>query len=77
MSATDALRLYDYPASCNCYKVRLLLSQLGRSCERVPIDIFDGETLTEEYAAINPPVRHRSFRLRMGRSPSRTPSSYT
>ena len=54
MSATDALRLYDYPASCNCYKVRLLLSQLGRSCERVPIDIFDGETLTEEYAAINP-----------------------
>lgn len=54
MSATDALRLYDYAASCNCYKVRLLLSQLGRPYERVPIDIFDGETLTEEYAALNP-----------------------
>ena len=54
MPATDRLRLYDYAASCNCYKVRLLLSQLERSHERVPIDIFDGETLTEEYAAINP-----------------------
>ena len=54
MSATDALRLYDYGASCNCYKVRLLLSQLGRSYERIPVDIFDGETLTEEYAALNP-----------------------
>jgi glutathione S-transferase len=54
VSATDALRLYDYAASCNCYKVRLLLSQLGRSYERVPVDIFDGETLTAEYAALNP-----------------------
>ena len=54
MPATDRLRLYDYAASCNCYKVRLLLSQLERSYERVPIDIFDGETLTDEYAAINP-----------------------
>jgi glutathione S-transferase len=51
---TDGMRLYDYAASCNCYKVRLLLSQLGRPYERVPVDIFDGETLTDEYAAINP-----------------------
>ena len=49
-----ALRLYDYPASCNCYKVRLLLSRLGRDYERVPVDIFDGDTLTDEYGAINP-----------------------
>jgi glutathione S-transferase len=48
------LRLYDYPASCNCYKVRLLLAQLGVPYERVPIDIFDGGTLTDEYAAMNP-----------------------
>jgi glutathione S-transferase len=52
--ATNEIRLYDYAASCNCYKVRLLLSQLGRSYTRVRIDIFAGETLTEEYAAINP-----------------------
>ena len=48
------LRLYDYPASCNCYKVRLLLANLGRPYERVPIDIFAGDTLTEEYGRINP-----------------------
>jgi glutathione S-transferase len=48
------MRLYDYPASCNCYKVRLLLAQLGVPYERVPIDIFDGDTLTDEFAAINP-----------------------
>jgi glutathione S-transferase len=48
------VRLYDYTASCNCYKVRLLLAQLGQPYERVPIDIFDGDTLTDEYAAMNP-----------------------
>ncbi len=48
------MRLYDYPASCNCYKVRLSLAQLGLPYERVPVDIFDGDTLTDEYAAINP-----------------------
>jgi glutathione S-transferase len=48
------LRLYDYAASANCYKVRLLLAQLGRPYDRVPIDIFGGDTLTEEYAALNP-----------------------
>src|SRR5438046_4084906 len=48
------MRLYDYSASCNCYKVRLLLAQLGRAYERVPVDIFAGETLTDEYAAMNP-----------------------
>jgi glutathione S-transferase len=48
------MRLYDYPASCNCYKVRLLLAQLGLPYELVPVDIFDGDTLTDEYAAINP-----------------------
>jgi glutathione S-transferase len=37
-----------------CYKVRLLLALLGRRYERVAIDIFDGETLTDDYARINP-----------------------
>jgi glutathione S-transferase len=48
------LRLYDYGASANCFKVRLLLAQLGRAYERVPVDIFAGDTLTDEYAAKNP-----------------------
>ncbi len=48
------MRLYDYAASGNCYKPRLLLALLGREYERVPIDIFAGETLTDEYAQLNP-----------------------
>ena len=48
------MKLYDYAASCNCYKVRLLLANLGREYERVPVDIFAGDTLTDEYARINP-----------------------
>jgi glutathione S-transferase len=48
------MRLYDYAASANCYKVRLLLAHLGREYERVPVDIFAGDTLTDEFAAINP-----------------------
>jgi glutathione S-transferase len=48
------VRLYDYTASCNCYKVRLLVAQLGLDVERVPVDIFAGETLTDEYARLNP-----------------------
>jgi len=48
------MRLYDYAASGNCYKVRLLLALLGREYERVPVDIFAGETLTDAFGALNP-----------------------
>jgi glutathione S-transferase len=48
------LRLYDYGPSPNCHKVRLLLAQLGRDYERVPVDIFAGDTLTPEYMEKNP-----------------------
>jgi len=48
------MRLHDYAASGNCYKVRLLLALLGHEYERVPVDIFAGDTLTDEYAALNP-----------------------
>jgi glutathione S-transferase len=51
------MRLYDYVASPNCYKVRLLLSQLGIEHERVPVDIFGGDTLDEAYAHVNPSRR--------------------
>jgi glutathione S-transferase len=55
------MRLHDYAASGNCYKVRLLLALLGEPYERVAVDIFDGETLTDAFAALNParttPVR--------------------
>jgi glutathione S-transferase len=51
------MRLYDYSASPNCYKVRLLLAQLGLEYERIPVDIFGGDTLDEGYADINPSRR--------------------
>jgi glutathione S-transferase len=48
------MRLHDYPASANCFKVRLLLAQLGLDYERVEVDIFGGDTLTNEFARLNP-----------------------
>lgn len=51
---SEGLRLHDYGPSAQCLKVRMLLRQLGRPYERVPIDIFGGDTLTDEYRARNP-----------------------
>jgi len=48
------MRLYDYAASGNCFKVRLLLGLLGQEYERVPVDIFAGDTLTDAFGALNP-----------------------
>jgi glutathione S-transferase len=48
------MRLFDYSASANCYKPRLLLALLDREYERVPVDIFAGDTLADAYAALNP-----------------------
>jgi glutathione S-transferase len=48
------LRLYDFWESGNCYKVRLLLSQLGVPFERVPVDILAGGTRTPRFLAMNP-----------------------
>jgi glutathione S-transferase len=50
----NALRLFDYAASANCYKVRLLLAQLAVPYERVAVDIFDGDTLDPDFARMNP-----------------------
>jgi glutathione S-transferase len=47
------LRLYDFWESGNCYKVRLLLSQLGVPFERAPVDILAGETRTPQFLAKN------------------------
>ena len=52
--AMRAMRLYDYGASANCLKIRILLAHLDRPYERIATDIFAGDTLTAEYAALNP-----------------------
>lgn len=48
------MRLYDNLDSGNCYKVRLLLAQLGREYEVVEVDTDKGGTRTPEFLAINP-----------------------
>lgn len=48
------MRLYDYAPSCNAYKVRLLVAQLSLDVERIEVDIFAGETLTDDFRALNP-----------------------
>jgi glutathione S-transferase len=48
------MRLHDHAASGNCYKARLLLSLLDLPYERVEVDIFGGDTLTDAYAELNP-----------------------
>lgn len=48
------LRLYEYPPSANCLKVRILLAHLGLSYERVETNIFGGDTLTNAYRKKNP-----------------------
>lgn len=48
------MKLHDYDASGNCYKVRLLLALTGTPYERVPVDIFAGDTLGDGFARLNP-----------------------
>jgi glutathione S-transferase len=48
------LKLYDFLPSGNCYKVRLLLTQLEISFERVEINILRGESRTPEFLSKNP-----------------------
>jgi glutathione S-transferase len=47
-------QLYDVPASGNCYKVRLLLTQLGIPFERINVNIVQGENRLPEFLQKNP-----------------------
>jgi len=56
-------RLYDYLASGNGYKVRLILRLLGIPFERVEVDIVRGESRTAEFLAKTPEGRIPVLRL--------------
>ncbi len=47
------LRLYEFSPSGNCYKVRLLLTQLGIRFERIEINILQGQSRTSEFTDKN------------------------
>ena len=51
----SALVLHEFPASGNCYKIRLTAAHLGLTLERRSYNILKGETRTAEFLAkINP-----------------------
>ena len=45
----SGLVLHEYPASGNCYKIRLVAAHLGLPLERKSYDIMKGETRTPEF----------------------------
>lgn len=45
----EQLVLHEYPASGNCYKIRLTAAHLGIALERRSYDILNGETRTPEF----------------------------
>jgi len=68
------MRLHDYAASGNCYKARLLFALLGRPYERVAVDIFAGDTLTDAFAALNPVRETPVLELDDGRILAQSPA---
>ncbi len=61
------LTLWGNLLSGNDYKVRLLLTQLGHDYAYEERDLFNGETRTPEFLAINPNGRIPTVRLADGR----------
>jgi glutathione S-transferase len=51
------IKLYQFQPSGNCYKVRLLLHQLGTPFEVVEMDLMAGAARTPEFRAKNPIAR--------------------
>ncbi len=58
--------LYENPLSGNCYKVRLVMSQLAMPLRRVAIDTNAGGTRTPEFLALNPNGKVPVLRLEDG-----------
>jgi glutathione S-transferase len=59
--------LYDSPVSGNCYKVRLLLTHLGRSFVRRELDVVDRSNRLEVLGELNPGLRVPTLVLDDGR----------
>lgn len=61
------LTIYGMRASGNCYKLQLLLDQLGREYRWVDVDSVHGATRTPEYLAKNPNGKVPLLELEDGR----------
>jgi len=60
--------LYDSAISGNCYKVRLLLAQLGIAYERREVDVVDRSNRPELLGGLNPSLRVPTIVLDDGRA---------
>jgi glutathione S-transferase len=60
--------LYENPVSGNCYKVRLLLAQLGIPYERRTLDVIDRSNRGEVLGGLNPSLRVPTLVFEDGRS---------
>lgn len=61
------MRLYNSAVSGNCYKVRLLLAQLGKEYETVEMSVVDRSNRTEVLGDLNPGLRVPTLVLDDGR----------
>jgi glutathione S-transferase len=59
--------LYDSDVSGNCYKVRLLLAQIGLEYQRYPMDVVDRSNRQEVLGHLNPGLRVPTLVLDDGR----------
>jgi glutathione S-transferase len=60
--------LYDSQVSGNCYKVRLVLAQLGLDYQRQEVDVIDRSNRSELLGDLNPALRVPTLLLDDGRS---------
>lgn len=58
--------LYSMQNSGNCYKLRLVMAQLGIPFEIHDVDILKGESRTPEFLALNPNGKVPALRLETG-----------
>lgn len=59
-------KLYGMSFSGNCYKVKLLLEQLGLAYEWIEVDMLNGGTRTPQFLAMNPNGQVPALRLDNG-----------
>ncbi len=60
-------RIFGMSASGNCYKVKLLLEQLGSPYEWEEVDILKGATRTPQFLAMNPNGKVPTLEIKPGR----------
>jgi glutathione S-transferase len=66
-TVSGAVLLYNSPVSGNCYKVRLLLAQLGLTYETVDVSVVDRSGRAELLGDLNPGLRVPTIVLDDGR----------